>query len=190
MRHRQKFLVKIRSVDDRPLHQRRHFVEQGIVMRQCCAEFFGLAVQLAFNGVAARVETGNDLAFFQQGGFVVIGVSQSNILLAEKTVAVRDIAADQSQRFHRQYCAAPQRDQAVCRPDELHAFQSAGDLIGHDLWNWQLIDRVFQCRLERGLYRLANSDRRQVQHLYLAVAAAFDRAQHGFVAPDGGQLLE
>ena len=159
LRHVQKLFFKRADQHIGPLDQRRHFVQQRIVVNRhhAAADFCRRFGQLAGDFGLAVGKAGDDRAVdFQRGG-VAVGVGKHHRIDGGfKTVAVREVASAQAQHLDRHHRAAVQRDQTMRRAHKVHAgpagqFAVGFQLVAHDFRDRQLGNRFFQRFLQAGV---------------------------------------
>ena len=156
LRHTEKLLLERAHQHIGALHQRGHFVEQGVVVNGmgAVAHFCGRSSQLARDLGAALGEAGNDGAFIAQLlGITVRILEHYGGDLGLKPVALRAVARLKPQRLDWHHVAAVQRDQPVGGAYELHAaptgeFAVGLQLVGHHLGDGELGDGFVQRLLQ------------------------------------------
>jgi hypothetical protein len=190
LRYGQELGLEAAHQDVRTLHQRRHLVQQGLVIQRPKALGRGRLGELACDLFATFVEGGDHRALLAQDAGVGVGLGHhQRVDLRLEAVAVRDAPGLQAQRRHRHDLAAVQGKQPVSRSHEVHAGPAVGQLVLHHLGDRQPCDGLVERALESRRKVDTRLHRVQEQHVGLAVRSPTQGRHDGFVGAERGQFL-
>ena len=169
LRHSQERRVETAGVDDRPFDERIDLVDQRI------GHDDGRATR-------SRLQRGHDLAapigeardhLALGGERLLVGVGGGNLdsAAAEESVSVGHATGGESECRHRHDSRAVQREQPMCRPDELDR-GAIRALIRHHFGDRQPPERVVERGLESARQRDAGGHRVQEHRIGLAIRFA------------------
>ena len=169
------------------LDQRRHLVQQGIVVDGLAAatDLGCRGGELAGNLGLALGKRSDHRAVLGQRGTVAVGIRQNHgIDRCFKAVAVGAVARSETEHLDRHHGAAVQGDQAMRRTHKMHAapagqFAVGFQLVAHDFGDRQLGNGFFKCLLQPGVQRRTGDEAVVKQRFGLAVGGAFEPGDSG-----------
>ena len=198
LRHVEELLFKRADEHIGPLDQRRHFVEQGLVIDRLAApaDLGRGRGQLARDLGATTFERSDHRTVLGQRVGIAVGILQDHRIHGRlEAVAMGGRASGQTQRLDGHHGRTVHRHQPVGRAHKLHAAPAGQlaiglQLVGHDLGNGQLGNRLVQRLLQASGQRHAGRDAVEKQGFGFAVGRTLELRHHRGIGPQRTQALE
>ena len=190
LRHREELLLEAAQQHIGTLDERRHFLEQRVVVDRSEALFLRLLLQLARDLLLARGKRRDHGAVLFE--LLRVGVGRANVdarRLALEAMAHGRATRDEPKRANGHDLAAVQRHESVRWPHELDAGPAVLILVGHHLGDRQLLQRLVDRLLQRRREFRARDLLVEEQRLGLAVDRAHEARHHARVGAECSELL-